>query len=139
MVQQLISLANNVLVISAPEKAKRVLPETEILENFFSWVRTVEMEPYQTEKIDRPLLSEEVISGRVIKTKKGKYGSTVWMLKNGIRVVVLPTTDTPYQIVMSGQASDSHGGLLFGFDARTGGECFGSRGFHCRAVTKGVG
>ena len=108
LVQQLISLANNVLVISAPEKAKRVLPETEILENFFSWVRTVEMEPYQTEKIDRPLLSEEVISGRVIKTKKGKYGSTVWMLKNGIRVVVLPTTDTPYQIVMSGQAS---GGL----------------------------
>ena len=108
LVQQLISLANNVLVISAPEKAKRVLPETEILENFFSWVRTVAMEPYQTEKIDRPLLSEEVISGRVIKTKKGKYGSTVWMLKNGIRVVVLPTTDTPYQIVMSGQAS---GGL----------------------------
>ena len=108
LVQQLISLANNVLVISAPEKAKRVLPETEILENFFSWVRTVEMEPYQTEKIDRPLLSEEVISGCVIKTKKGKYGSTVWMLKNGIRVVVLPTTDTPYQIVMSGQAS---GGL----------------------------
>ena len=108
LVRQLISLANNVLVISAPEKAKRVLPETEILENFFSWVRTVEMEPYQTEKIDRPLLSEEIISGRVIKTKKGKYGSTVWMLENGIRVVVLPTTDTPYQIVMSGQAS---GGL----------------------------
>lgn len=72
LVRQLISLANNVLVISAPEKAKRVLPETEILENFFSWVRTVEMEPYQTEKIDRPLLSEEIISGRIIKTKKGK-------------------------------------------------------------------
>jgi predicted Zn-dependent peptidases len=108
LVRQLISLANNVLVISAPEKAKRVLPETEILENFFSWVRTVEMEPYQTEKIDRPLLSEEIISGRIIKTKKGKYGSTVWMLENGIRVVVLPTTDSPYQIVMNGQAS---GGL----------------------------
>ena len=38
-----------------------------------------------------------------------------------------------------GTFHDSHGGLLFGFDARTGGECFGSRGFHCRAVTKGVG
>ena len=91
LMQQLVSLANNVLVITAPEKEKDALPQTEVWENFFSWVRTVEMEPYRTEKIDRPLLSEEITSGRVVKTKKGKYGSTVWMLKNGIRVVVLPT------------------------------------------------
>lgn len=108
LVRQLITPANNVLVVSAPEKVKATLPETEILENFFSWVRTVEMEPYETEKIDRPLLSEDVIPGRITKIKKGEYGSTVWILKNGIRVVVLPTTDSPYQIVMSGQAS---GGL----------------------------
>ena len=108
LMQQLVSLANNVLVITAPEKEKDALPQTEVWENFFSWVRTVEMEPYRTEKIDRPLLSEEITSGRVVKTKKGKYGSTVWMLKNGIRVVVLPTADSPYQIVMNGQAS---GGL----------------------------
>ena len=108
LMQQLVSLANNVLVITAPEKEKAALPQTEVWENFFSWVRTVEMEPYRTEKIDRPLLSEEITPGRVVKTKKGKYGSTVWMLKNGIRVVVLPTADSPYQIVMNGQAS---GGL----------------------------
>ena len=108
LMQQLVSLANNVLVITAPEKEKDALPQTEVWENFFSWVRTVEMEPYRTEKIDRPLLSEEITPGRVVKTKKGKYGSTVWMLKNGIRVVVLPTADSPYQIVMNGQAS---GGL----------------------------
>ena len=102
------------------------------------------MEPYRTEKIDRPLLSEEITSGRVVKTKKGKYGSTVWMLKNGIRVVVLPTADSPYQIVMNGQAS---GGLsmvpterlLLGFDACTAGECIGSGGLHRGAVAQGVG
>lgn len=108
LVRQLMVLANNVLVITAPEKEKATLPGTEVWENFFSWVRTVEMEPYQTEKIDRPLLSEEITPGSVVKTKKGKYGSTEWMLKNGVRVVVLPTADSPYQIVMSGQAS---GGL----------------------------
>lgn len=105
LMQQLITPANNVLVITAPEKVKATLPKAEILENFFSWVRTVEIEAYQTEKIDRPLLSEEITPGRVIKTKKGEYGSTVWKLKNGIRIVVLPTTDSPYQIIMSGQAS----------------------------------
>lgn len=90
LVMQLVAPVNNVLVITAPEVVKASLPE-EALANFFSWVSTAEMEPYKVETVDRPLLSEEVKSGNVKKSKKGMYGSTVWTLDNGIRVVVLPT------------------------------------------------
>ena len=104
---QLVSPINNVLVITAPESVKASLPE-EALANFFSWVSTAEMEPYKVEAVDRPLVSEEVKPGSVKKSENGMYGSTVWTLDNGIRVVILPTTDSPSQIVMNGQAG---GGL----------------------------
>lgn len=113
LMKQLVSPVNNVLVITAPEEVKASLPE-EALANFFSWVTTAEMEPYKVESVDRSLMSGEVKSGRVKKSKKGMYGSTVWTLDNGIRVVVLPTTDSPSQIVMNGQAS---GGLSTVADA----------------------
>ena len=113
LVMQLVTPNNNVLIITAPEVVKASLPE-EALANFFSWISTAEMEPYKVETVDRPLLSEEVKSGNVKKSRKGMYGSTVWMLDNGIRVVVLPTTDSPSQVLMSGQAD---GGLSMVADA----------------------
>lgn len=108
LIRILIVPANNVLVITAPDKVKTALPKAEELTDFFSWVQAVEMEPYQAETIDKTLLSEEVKPGRIKKSEKGKYGSTVWTLNNGIRVVVLPTTDKPLQVMMNGQAD---GGL----------------------------
>lgn len=108
LMKKLLTLRNNVLVVTAPEKGKEAIPKAEQLENFFSWVRFAEMEPYKVETVDKPLFSEQVTPGRVVKTEKGVYGSTLWTLNNGIRVVVMPTTYSRNQIVMNGQAS---GGL----------------------------
>lgn len=108
LMKQLITLRNNVLVITAPEKLKESLPKIEQLESFFSWVRNIDMEPYKVEAVDKPLFSEQVKAGKVMKEEKGIYGSTLWTLNNGIRVVVMPTTYSRNQIVMSGQAA---GGL----------------------------
>ncbi len=108
LMQQLITPSNNVLVISAPEKSKASLPKEEQLVNFFSWIRTQPIDPYKTEKVDKPLFSEKITPGKTVKTEKGAFGSTLWTLNNGIRVVVLPTSYSRNQIVMSGQAG---GGL----------------------------
>lgn len=108
LMQQLITPTNNVLVISAPEKAKATLPKEDQLVSFFSWIRTAPIDPYQTEKIDKPLFSEQLTPGKTKKTEKGMYGSTLWTLNNGIRVVVLPTPYSHSQILMSAQAD---GGL----------------------------
>ena len=71
LVRQLISLANNVLVISAWKRRRGFTRKRRFWKISSHGFRTVEMEPYQTEKIDRPLLSEEIISGRIIKPRKG--------------------------------------------------------------------
>lgn len=114
LMSHLISPANNVLVITAPETAKASFPKEEQLAGFFSWIAEADIEPYQPEKIDKPLLAEEITPGHVEKSEEGIYGSTVWTLNNGIRVVVLPTADSPHQIKMSGEAS---GGLSTVADA----------------------
>lgn len=108
LMQQLITLSNNILVISAPEKARANLPTGKQLENFFTWIRAETIEPYKTEKIDKPLFSGQITPGKTVKTEKGAYGSTLWTLNNGVRVAVLPTKYSRNQILMSGQAS---GGL----------------------------
>lgn len=108
LVKTLIAPANNVLVLTVPEKVKATLPKEEQLANFFSWVRGAEIEPYKPETVDKPLLAELPVSGKVTATEKGVYGSTVWKLSNGLRVVVMPTPYSRNQIIMNGQAG---GGL----------------------------
>lgn len=108
MINKLVTLENNVLVISAPERIKESLPKAEQMANFFSWVRNIKLDTYEEEKVDKPLISAQIAPGAIVKKEKGIYGSTEWTLQNGIRVVALPTTYSRNQIQMDGQAT---GGL----------------------------
>lgn len=108
LMSNLLSLSNNVLVLSVPEKEKAALPDEKALAGFLAWIRSAEIEPYQRKTLDKPLLSESITPGKVTKTESGLYGSTVWTLNNGIRVVALPTAHSRNRVVMSAQAD---GGL----------------------------
>lgn len=108
LIKNLITVSNNVLIISAPEKEKASLPDEKDLAHFISWVRNAEIDPYVRETVDIPLLKEQITPGRVVKKEQGAYGATVWTLNNGIRIVILPTPYSPGQIVMKGLAE---GGL----------------------------
>lgn len=59
------------------------------------------IEPYTENAITKPLLDASKLRGsKVVKSEAGKFGSTEWTLKNGIRVVVLPTEHKADEIVM---------------------------------------
>ncbi len=106
----LLTPSNNVLVVMMPENNYVQNPSEEDMVNVMATVRSEELEPYKEEIIDKPLLPEasNIKRGKVVKVEKGEYGSTLWTLNNGIRVMVKPTTYSPSQIEMSATAS---GGL----------------------------
>lgn len=106
----LMTQSNTVLIAMVPEKAGSNVPSESEFEDVLKSVREAEIEPYQERIIDEPLLAEAdaIVPGKVISSKPGEYGATVWTLSNGIRVLVKPTPYSPSQIVMSAEAS---GGL----------------------------
>ncbi len=105
----LLTPSNNVLVVMVPEYNKDNLT-TNLFTDEMLKVRSAELEPYKVETIDKPLLPEasNIKAGKVVDTQNGKYGSTVWTLNNGIKVIVKPTAFSPSQMEMSAMAQ---GGL----------------------------
>ena len=63
-------------------------------------VKTAEIAANGEENINEPLIDESALKGsKVKKETTGLYGSTVWTLKNGVKVVVLPTQHKKDQIL----------------------------------------
>lgn len=85
---------DNVVIITAPEKAEIPVPSNEDILAIINKVRGEELKPYEDNVVKEPLIPEgTVLKGSpVAKTTTDKFGSTVWTLKNGIKVVV-KTTD----------------------------------------------
>lgn len=104
----LINQSNNFLAINTPEKTETPLPSADQLRQFFSWVRTADMQPYVKHTVNKPLLAEKPKAGKVTKTEKGKFGSTVYTLSNGSRVVAKHTNFQPGQVFITAQ---SNGGI----------------------------
>ena len=110
LLSTLLTKSNNVLIVMVPDKKGIDVPAETELGTVMADVRNTDLAPYQERIIHEPLLpnADRIVPGYVITTEDGLYGSVVWTLNNGIRVVVKPTTFSPSQIVMSAEAS---GGL----------------------------
>ncbi len=116
LLSTLLTQSNNVLVTIVPEEAGVVVPTTEQMASIMAKVRRTELQPYEMKVIDKPLISnvDTIKAGKVVDTKEGVYGSTEWILCNGIKVLVKPTTYSPSQVSMSAYAD---GGLSIVDDA----------------------
>ena len=94
---------NRVIVSYAPEKEDAVYPGKEDIEMLLEMIASARgIEPYEDNSIDAPLLAELPKGGKVITTEEGKWGSTVWTLSNGIKVVVKSTDFQADQITLAG-------------------------------------
>ena len=96
---------NRVLVSFAPEKSGDdiVYPGKEDIEMLLDMIASARnIEPYEDNSIDVPLLAELPQGGKVVATEEGKWGTTIWTLSNGIKVVVKPTDFQANQISLSG-------------------------------------
>ena len=82
---------NRVAVSFAPEREGMTYPGKEDIENLLKMVGNARIAAYEDNAVDAPLLETIPEGGKVVSTEEGKWGSTVWTLSNGIKVVLKPT------------------------------------------------
>ena len=82
---------NRVAVSFAPEREGMVYPGKNDLEMLLKMVGNARITPYEDNAVDAPLLEKIPQGGKVVKSEEGKWGSTIWTLSNGIKVVLKPT------------------------------------------------
>lgn len=103
---------NNVVIVNAPKKEGVVNPtEAQILEAIAK-VKGSEIAPYQDNTVKEPLIAPNAkLKGSKVKKSgaNATLGTTEWTLKNGVKVVVKPTTfkADEVQIQMVSQAGIS--------------------------------
>lgn len=86
---------NQVYIINAPEKEGVAVPTAEEILAIRKKVAESEVEAYKDNIVKEPLIAENVVlkGSAVKKTATNEaYGTTEWTLKNGVKVVVKPTT-----------------------------------------------
>ena len=83
---------NMVIIYQAPEKAGLVHPtEAQLIEAVVS-AKSAELEPMKEEVSDQPLVDESKLKvSPVVDVKSDKFETTVWTLKNGIKVYIKST------------------------------------------------
>ncbi|HOO43148.1 MAG TPA: insulinase family protein, partial [Bacteroidales bacterium] len=90
--QQVITPENRVVVLSSPKREGLIIPSTEDLKGIMDQVEGMELQAYEEEVSDEPLVDvAAIVPGEVVKEEAGAFESTVWTLSNGIKVVVKPT------------------------------------------------
>ncbi len=98
---------NRVAISLAPDKDSIIYPSKEQIEMLLAAVEAAPLTPYVDSTNDAPLLETLPAGGSVVATEEGKWGSTIWTLSNGIKVIVKPTDYKADEIIMSGM---SYGG-----------------------------
>ena len=101
VVKEMITDHNMIVLYNGPEKEGLANPTEAELAAVIAEMKTVEIEANVEENINEPLISTELKGSAVKKTETGIYGSTVWTLKNGLKVVVLPTQYKKDQVLFS--------------------------------------
>ena len=95
----LITDENMLVLYNGPEKEGLANPTEEMFLSIIAAVKELEIEANVEETVNEPLISANLKGSKVKKTAEGIYGSTVWTLKNGVKVIVLPTQYKKDQII----------------------------------------
>ncbi len=98
---QLLTEENLVVIYTGPAKDGIATPAKEQIAEVLAKVKAADIKPLEGEEIASDFLDASKLKGaKVKKTAEGPYGSTVWTLKNGVKVYVLPTDHQKDQILM---------------------------------------
>lgn len=93
---------NIVITYQGPEKAGLENPTEEQLTNVLASVSASEIQANAEENLNEPLLDADALKGSEIKKEKKTYHDAIeWTLKNGIKVVVLPTDYKKDQVLFN--------------------------------------
>ncbi len=92
---------NMVILYNGPEKAGLVNPTEEEIKAVLAAVKNADIAANVEENLNEPFISGELKGSKVKKEGETIYGATEWTLKNGVKVVVLPTQYKQDQIMFN--------------------------------------
>ncbi len=96
---QLITDENMVILYNGPEKEGLVNPTEQEILGVLAGVKEAEIAANVEESVNEPFISNELKGAKVKKEAETVYGATEWNLKNGVKVVVLPTQHKKDQVL----------------------------------------
>ena len=91
---------NIVLACMLPEKEGVTYPTVDEMKKMLADVAAEEIEAYQEEVSNEPLLAQIPTGGKIVKSKADKFGYTMYKLFNGATVYVKPTDFNKDQIIL---------------------------------------
>ena len=84
--------SNRVILVNAPEKEGLSVPTEDDLLDVFDVVAAKEIEPYEEEVSEAPLVAELPLPGKLVAEETiDELGITVWRFSNGIKFLFKPT------------------------------------------------
>ena len=98
---QFVTDENMIVLYNGPSKEGSIIPTEEQIRNVLAEVKTIEVQPYAEETVNEPFISKTLKGSAVKKTAETVYGATEWTLKNGVKVVVLPTELKKDQVIFN--------------------------------------
>lgn len=102
IVAQMITDENMVILYKAPEKEGISHPTEADFLTALEEVKDSEIKANEAVDYDKPLLDASALKGSPVKKEKETvYGATEWTLKNGLKVVVLPTEYEKNMVMMN--------------------------------------
>lgn len=90
-ISQVITPHNQVLLIQQQKKDGKNLPEKDAALALVNDVLSRQYEAYADETIAEPLVETLPAKGSIKEVKEGKFGTTEFLLSNGVKVIVKPT------------------------------------------------
>ena len=107
VIGQYITDHNHVLIVNAPKREGLVTPTEAQLAEVLAKVKKAEIAPYADNTVKEPLIpADKKLKGSAVKkeSKNEALGTTTWVLKNGLKVVVKPTAFKADEVKVSMQA-----------------------------------
>lgn len=109
----LITHKNNVIVITAPEKDKDILPSKERILALHKEVAQSDLQAKEEQEVATDLIANDPKSGTIVKIEKDdKNNIEEWTLSNGTRVLVKPTDFKNDEVLIN--AFSAGGSSLYG-------------------------
>lgn len=91
LIPGLVTDSNMVTGIFCPEKEGMKYPTKENILSVINKVKAEEITAYEDKVSDEPLISEKPQGGKIRKSEKGPFDSTILTLSNGVRVILKST------------------------------------------------
>ena len=99
MIPQLFTEENFVVLFNGPGKEGSVTPTAQQLLDIIAEVKASDVKPLEGEELASEFMDASKLKASAVKkAAPGVYGTTVWTLKNGVEVYLLPTDYTKDQI-----------------------------------------